>query len=194
MKSANYAGEEETTITGDLVNAINDVLDAPAATWMRFYSVHDDPPVNESRLGRNGRRKGKRRRRVDIRFDSSEQCPRARFRFECKRLGPGHSAKRYLGKDGLGCFLSCAYAFDDARAGMLGYLQSGNYTQWAEKIGALVSSRSYAIRRESPWRNYPILTTLPCTYCSGHGRGKGRPPIEIFHTLFSFVDGPINPE
>ncbi len=38
--------EEETTITGIFVNAIEEVLDDPVSEdWVDFFSVHDDPPV-----------------------------------------------------------------------------------------------------------------------------------------------------
>src|SRR5882724_4672111 len=59
-----HAKEQEPAITGFLVQAINDVLNDRAKSWMIYFSVHDDPPVND------GRRKGKQRKRVDLRIDS----------------------------------------------------------------------------------------------------------------------------
>ena len=72
----------------------------------------------------DGSGEGKYRKRADIRLDSAETSPRARFRFECKRLGRGYPAGRYLGAKGLGCFLRGDFACQDPRAGMLGYVQS----------------------------------------------------------------------
>jgi len=90
---------QEPVITGDLVNAIDSVLSERIEPWMSMFSVHDDPPIHDRK------RKGKRRRRVDLRLDSGEFSPRARFQFECKRLDGRHTIKIYLGFEGLGCFL-----------------------------------------------------------------------------------------
>src|SRR4051812_48344025 len=78
---AALAKEQEPTITGYLVDAIDKVLSERSQGWMIAFSVHDDPPIND------GHRKGKQRRRVDLRIDSAQLRPRARFRFEAKRLG-----------------------------------------------------------------------------------------------------------
>lgn len=171
---------EEETITGYLVASIADALDKRSApAWARWYNVHEDPPVAEA--GRTGRR----RRRVDIKFESAELRPRQRFSFESKRLSHRHSVSTYLGKDGLGCFLSGAYAAGDNAAGMLGYVQSGETEDWAEKIKRALtkSPRKYAIRSSGAWRE----TTLDCgpapTCRTRHDRKRGLGPIEVFHTL-----------
>ncbi len=152
--------------------------------WMQFYSVHDDPPVNEPK-SRRERRTGRGRKRLDIRIDLTRTSPRSRFRFECKRLGRGYSAAKYLGVDGLGRFLRGEYAREDVRAGMLGYLQSDDEEKWAGKIEAAMAFAEdhRAIRPDSPWRHEPVIKELIHTYRSGHSRGHGRRPIEIFHTL-----------
>jgi len=187
MKPAEYACSQETAITGSLVEAIDAVLDRPPVPWMKFYSIHEDPPVNELK-GRRQRRIGKGRKRLDIRIDLTRTSPRTRFRFECKRLGRGHSLGTYLGADGLGRFLRGEYAREDVRAGMLGYLQSDDEEKWASKIEAAIASAEdrYAVQRDSPWRHEPVINELIHTYRSGHSRGRGRRPIEIFHTLLRF--------
>lgn len=187
LTPADHAHAQETAITGVLVEAIEAVLETPASQWMRFFSVLDDPPVNEPKR-RPRRRTGRARRRVDIRIDSALTSPRTRFHFECKRLGKGHSAGTYLGTDGLGCFLRGEYAREDVRAGMLGYLQSDDEKTWAGRIEAAIAStdQHYAIQRDSPWRHEPVVNELMCTYRSGHSRGCGRRPIEIYHTLLRF--------
>ena len=96
LNPARYVNAQETAITGDLADAVEGVLDYPTAGWMRFYCVHDDPPENQPK--RRRQRRGRNRQRVDIRLDSSEFSPRARLRFECKRLGKGHTAAEYLGR------------------------------------------------------------------------------------------------
>ncbi len=155
---------------------------------MRFYSVHDDPPVHDAKGRRRQRREGKYRKRVDIRLDSAETSPRARFRFECKRLGRGYPAGRYLGAKGLGCFLRGDCACQDPRAGMLGYVQSDDESAWAGKIAAKLAAApgQYLVHPNSPWRQELIIRELAHTYRSGHGRGRGQSPITIYHTLLRF--------
>jgi len=183
-----YAREQETAITGDLVESIETVLDHPTEEWMPFFSVYDDPPVNEPRRPGRQRRKGRARRRVDIRLQSSQVSPRTRFRFECKRLGKGNPVSRYLGKKGLGCFLARHYASHDLRAGMIGYVQSEDEGTWAQRIAKTLhaSARKYALRHDGPWRHEPATSELEHTYRSGHGRGRGKRAIEVYHILLRF--------
>jgi len=183
-----YAADEETSITGDLVEAVEVVLDYPAARWMRFYSIFDDPPENPPKRRGRPRRRGKKRKRVDIRFVSAETSPRLRFRFECKRLGKQHNVVRYLGDEGLGCFLRGKYAAGDIRAGMLGYIQSDNEETWAKRVEQRMidSAKEYSLLAGSPWRNEPLIKKRVHTFRSGHGRGRGQKPIEVFHTLLRF--------
>src|SRR5215813_6356214 len=144
-----YATQEETVITGDLAEAIEDILEYQNERWMQFFSVYDDPPVNEPITA--PRRRGKRRRRVDIKFDSSEISPRTHFCFEAKRLGKGNPVSRYLGTDGLGCFLSGSYAGAERRGGMLGYVQSDDEQTWAAKIDKelVYSPKSFSLQTKS---------------------------------------------
>jgi hypothetical protein len=181
------ANDEETAITGDLVEAIENVLDSAASDWMKFYSAHDDPPEN-SPTRKKRRRRGRHRRRVDIRLDSSETSPRTRFRFECKRLGPRHHAEGYLGDEGLGCFLRGEYASKETRAGMLGYVQCDDELTWANRIAQCLSTAPsvYSVRSGGDWRREALIEELPHTYRSSHRRGSTKPPIEIYHTLLRF--------
>ena len=181
------ANDEETAITGELVEAIDEVLDVPTADWMKFYSAYDDPPENE-RKQRRRRRRGRKRKRVDIRLDSSETSPRTRFRFECKRLGPRHPATTYLGSGGLGRFLRGEYASREARAGMLGYIQCDDEQTWAGRIEQLLTAAAatYAVDAGGGWRHEAVVPELPHTYRSGHRRGSEEPGIEIYHTLLRF--------
>ena len=183
-----HATDEEPAITGDLIEAIDTVLDERSTKWMPFYFVGDDPPVNEPQRRGRPRRRGKHRRRLDICFVSSELSPRTRFRFECKRLGKRYPVTGYLGREGLGRFLRAEYAREDVRAGMLGYVQSDDEETWAGKLHQKLadSPQDYAVRRDSPWRHEPVTAECPHTYRSGHGRGSGRKPIEIYHTLLRF--------
>ena len=182
LTPADYCGEEEETITGFLVKAIEEVLDCPTEDWMGFFSVHEDPRVHD-RL-----RKGKRRRRVDMRVDSSLSRPRTRFSFEAKRLGKAHPVSKYLGDKGMGCILTGAYAGDDDEAGMLGYVQSGTLQQWADKIRSKLETdpSCYNIAEHGRFRRFEIVDGLDHTYRSNHDRSSVGRPVSIFHTLLQF--------
>jgi hypothetical protein len=70
----------------------------------------------------------------------------------------------------------------------LGYVQSEDEQTWAARIerGLIHSPQKYSLRHQSPWRHEPVIEDLPHTYRSGHGRGPGRQPIEIYHSLLRF--------
>jgi len=183
LRPAAQANEQEPAITGFLAKAIDDVLSDRAETWMVAFSVHDDPAVND------GRRKGKRRKRVDLRIDSGRFQPRARYQFEAKRLSRRHSVKVYLGTEGLGCFLCGAYAREEDEAGMLGYVQSGDLEEWGEKIRVELDETpsTYAVDLTSPFSSHEILSSDSLkTYRSQHDRRTLGRSIVIMHTLLKF--------
>jgi len=182
-----YATQEEPVITGDLVEAIERILEDANEDWMRFYRVYDDPPINE--LIKATRRTGKQRRRVDIKFNSSEVSPYTRFYFEAKRLGKRNPVSRYLGADGLGCFLRGSYAEAERRGGMLGYVQSDDEYIWAAKIDkALTASpQSFGLQAQSDnLRLYQISAQLRHTYVSWHRRTTDGKRLQIYHSFLIF--------
>jgi hypothetical protein len=177
-----YSKAQEPVITGDLVNAIDSVLSERIEPWMSMFSVHDDPPISD------GKRKGKRRRRVDLRLDSGEFIPRARFQFECKRLGRRHTVKVYLGSEGLGCFLRGDYATEDDQAGMIGYVQSGSLGNWGTRIEKELTKTPdvYAVVPKTEFvAGMPRSTTCHKYHSQHHRTTHGR-VIMIDHVLLSF--------
>ena len=183
LTPAAYAKTQEPAITGELVDAIDGVLSDCAEDWMIAFSVHDDPPVND------GRRKGKQRKRVDLRIDSGSFRPRARFRFEAKRLGKGHPVTVYLGSEGLGCFLRGDYAREEDHAGMLGYVQSGELDRWGEKIAAALNQAAtkYDVDLSLPFGPIALSSTHSLrSYQSKHKRSTVRRRILIDHILMWF--------
>jgi hypothetical protein len=182
-----YATKEETDITGDLAEAIENILDYPNEDWMQFYSVYDDPPINESITAT--RRKGKWRRRVDIKLISSNVSPRTRFCFEAKRLGKGNPVSRYLGPKGLGCFLNGSYAGAEQRGGMLGYVQSDDEQIWAAKIDKAFTSspNSFCLQtKQSHFRLNQTSAQLRHTYVSDHRRTTDGKQLQIYHSFLIF--------
>ena len=177
-----YRAAHEEEISGDLADAIDFVLDDRAYDWMDFFSVHNEAPI------RDPKRKGKRRRRVDVRIDSALQRPRTRFPFEAKRLGDGYDEEKYLGHEGLGRFLRGEYGRTEDRAGMLGCVQSGEPDGWAEQIRQKLdeSPRKYRVVDGGNWQHSPLVDGLEHTYRSIHGRERADTPIDVYHTLLDF--------
>lgn len=182
MNHSEYAKAQEPEITGDLVNAIDSVLSERIEPWMSMFSVHDDPPISD------GKRKGKRRRRVDLRLDSGEFIPRARFQFECKRLGRRHTIKVYLGSEGLGCFLRGDYATEDDQAGMIGYVQSGSLGDWGTRIEKelIKTPDVYSVVPKTEFVAGMPRSTTCHKYHSQHHRTTFGRVIMIDHVLLSF--------
>ena len=183
LKPSEFCCSAEEDITGELVRAIEALLDDIAAPqWTRWFSVHEDPRIHDAE------RKGKRRLRLDIRIDSSQELPRSRMRFEAKRLGQGHGVSVYLGTDGIHCFLDGRYAREDRCAGMLGYVQKGRADEWAAGIEQAMKADSAKLhlRSSGGWRSVRLVANLSSTYRSGHDRPSVGQPIEIFHTLLLF--------
>jgi hypothetical protein len=175
-------GFDEVAITGELVRELNAVVQSPRAPTRGFFlSIHDDPPVYA------GVKTGKRRPRVDIQIEKVSPGPRIRFSFEAKRLRKGSRSSRskYIGKDGLGCFVSGRYAAHAPWGGMLGYVESGGMKAWIKSVGdAIARSRSLEYFLEDHWNSpdFPFQHA-PCR-CSRHRR-QGQADILVFH---SFLD------
>jgi hypothetical protein len=183
LTPTSYRVSHEMVITEALVQAICEIFDDPRSEeWVDFFAAYDEAPEKD----RN--RKGKHRRRLDIKIVSSERRPRQIFSFEAKRLDRSHSVGAYLGKDGLGLFLEGGYARDVEDGGMLGYVQFGERAGWAAKISqALVASpRRYAALPDGCWKKWPVIKGLDHCYRSRHMRSSLRREIDLYHTLLAF--------
>lgn len=179
-----YYDKAEPEITGLLVTAIRATIeDIASPPWMSHFAIHDDPPV------RSRGRLGKKRPRVDIEFERTQQGRHPRFQFEAKRLRSTASARAYLGPSGLGCFLSGRYGRELEDVGMLGYVQRGDQATWAQTIAALLASepRRYFMRRDGRWQQVPLAPQLRHTYSSKHTRSSPKTPITIYHSLLLCV-------
>ena len=180
LSRSRLRGAHEKEITGELARALQQMLDDPAAPdWYDHYSVHEEPRIHAPD------RKGKHRRRLDLRFERTGPRPRPHYEFEAKRLCRGKSGvAEYLGVDGLGAFLNGDYAAQWPEAGMLGYIQSDDRDFWQNAI-AMKISQEQALPPDGEWRPEPAVGQLP-TYRSTHRRGKSLNPIRIYHVLLSF--------
>lgn len=188
MDKATFASEQEPAITGELVRHMRAYLESGEGTpaWVRYYSVHDDPPLSvDGKLG-------KARPRVDIEFERVSYGPHPRLRFEAKRLNSetGHRVSVYLGREGLGCFLSGQYPTTHGEAGMLGYVQSEDEATWAERITETLcrNGPQYAVA-DPPFAHQRVCVTLPHTYASHHVMKDAKSPVLIHHVLLNFLRG-----
>jgi hypothetical protein len=188
MDKASFAAEEEPAITGELVRQMRRFLESTEAVpgWVCHYSIHDDPPLSVE-----GRR-GKARPRVDIEFERVAIGARPRLRFEAKRLrsDAGHTVQRYLGTDGLGCFLSGKYPLTHGEAGMLGYVQSEDEGTWAGKIEAALNRDGATHAVVDPaFGLQRVCDSLPFTYISHHRMARRDEPVAIHHVFLGFGTG-----
>lgn len=183
LNASDQHDAEEPDITGLLSEAMQEALEDEAApSWVEHYSLKEDPPL--SVLGRTG----KHRPRVDIGFERVQRGKRPRLRFEAKRLARSHPVGKYLGKDGLGCFLSGWYPVAHGEAGMLGYVQSEDEATWAAKIEAELSAKPthYAVACDGHWVKQAVTPSLEHTYRTGHALPGTHDRITIHHVLLRF--------
>ncbi|MDQ2695427.1 MAG: hypothetical protein M3Z21_08625 [Pseudomonadota bacterium] len=181
LPASAFRDAEEPDITGELARVMNDITeDHNSPEWAWRYQVHDDPPVNLAG------RFGKHRPRLDLRVDRTSRGPRPRYLFEAKRLNDGNqSAKKYLGKDGLGMFIAGTYGREVHEAGMLGYVQSGDIDQWVKKIADQLEVDPRTTAPEGIWTAVPVVENL-ASYRSQHPRTTLAEPITIFHIFINF--------
>ena len=150
-----YATQEETVITGDLVEAIESILEDANEDWMRFYRVYDDPPVNESIKAT--------RRKENGAGELISSSIRPRFRRTHASIlkrnvwGRETQFRDILVPMGLVVFLSGSYAGAEQRGGMLGYVQSDDEQTWAAKIDKAFSILSKFIRSANEVKPLSII-------------------------------------
>ena len=171
--------DKETTVTGYIAEAIQNRLSSPTQpSWYKYYNVKDDPPIpTEGRTG-SGRRK------LDIILESSYWNIRPQYGFEAKRLRKnGFPASKYVGPEGMGCFISGSYASRYPEAAMLGYIQSDSVEQWQKKVIAEIDEKADILHLKSPQQNIKVIDEFPNEWISDHNRDSVGYPITIYHIL-----------
>jgi hypothetical protein len=116
---------EEPTITGYISAAIINRLRAfDCPRWCMEFSVMENQP--EEAVGREG----KSRLLTDLVIEGNMKG-RPEYIFEAKRLKKNDfGVGKYVGQDGLGCFITGKYAKRYDEAAMLGYIQSDSIDDW----------------------------------------------------------------
>jgi len=182
--ATDYSNEEEPNITGELVRCANEYIDSTSSpTWTSFYDVRDESPENTKE------RLGKDRKKVDIVCTLTGIKPRSRIKFEAKRLKrPGFLVGEYVGKAGLGEFISGNYAPECNTAGMLGYIQSDDCDYWAEQIPDALNRRKEEVHliKDGQWQKASLENVDDC-YKTRHNRPTVKRELLIYHLPLDFV-------
>jgi hypothetical protein len=181
LEISSLANDEETVITEKLVIGMRTLIEGPRrARWAARFTVYEEAPLSGDSAH------GKARRRIDILVERALAGPRPKFQFEAKRLYRSDSIAEYLGDDGLGCFVSGAYAIEHTAAGMLGYVQADTPSNWASKIAASLAkdrTRHGLAKKGDVWALVTFAGISAITYRSSHTRRSGPFSIDVFHTL-----------
>ena len=165
--------DEEEDITGDLTKAIEQRLSS-AEIPERFsrYDIHNEMPVNSSE------KRGKRRRRLDL-VVRSTVGRRPTYIFEAKRLKTnGFSIGKYIGEDGVQCFVKGVYAADEPEAGMVAFIQDKDDDYWLKQLEAKLPERLTQVK---------IVPELESTWESEHERPDGS-MIKLIHTFLDCTE------
>lgn len=123
--------------------------------------------------------------RVKHKYDESEPdlvffiAGNCSFAFEAKRIyGIGYT--EYVGDGGLGCFITEKYSKDEHNAGMIAYVQKGNFSLVQKKIAAKIGGKSDCIElREN--------IGIECVMSSTHTRSSSNTHITIYHLFFDLT-------
>jgi hypothetical protein len=190
LDAPKYGSADEDRLTQVLVEALRDAIQDPAAPEAVVnFSVHEKQKQND------GQREGNYRFELDICFERTGRGPHPIFKVEAKRLGADHPVgaslehkRTYLGRDGLGAFITSEYASDQDDAGMLGYVQSKTVEEWIDSLGDKLgtSPGDFNVSVDGTWQASGFSGGPAFTYRTRHNRSRGFAVITIFHTLLDF--------
>lgn len=169
--------DQETHITGYICEAIKDWFLANPKESQVFFVI-DDPVLSD------GKRRGKARLKADI-IISYAAGARPEFFFEAKRLHKKKApAVRYIGNEGMGCFISERYASKWQEAGMIGYVQSDTLDFWQVTLQEKVEADSQNLEVAQIEKQVSFSQAFPLEWTSTHRR-KQTTPIRLFHILLA---------
>ena len=139
----------EPRVTKLLVGAIRKQYESEGRDW--FVTV-EDPEWDES---------GKEISRTDIRFyPPGKQRHAVSFVFECKCLNkPQSNASKYVGADGMMCFINGKYGAGLPCAGMLGFVMDGDVPRAHRAVCKAIGKRqnSLQIVGQGDYRSSSVL-------------------------------------
>ncbi len=140
------------------------------------FDVNDDVPRSENE------RVGKDRQKPDLIFVIAGYH-RPEFFVEAKRLHRTKApAPRYVGKEGMGCFISGSYARKWLEAAMVGYVQSDTLDHWQATLQEKIEADSQALEMDGIEKQTFFPDSFPLEWSSSHRR-KEAPSVKLFHIL-----------
>lgn len=167
---------QEEAITGLIVDSMRKRLpDMSTKAGFDRYQVHEDRPVQD------GRRTGRRRRKIDILVQTNLTDNHVDFIIEAKRLcARGFPIGEYTGRNGMQRFVRGEYGADCPMACMVGYLQSHDAARWREHLERSLDSRQPELRTSSGPAPIKIVDEIPNEWITEHDRDGGR-CIRLYH-------------
>jgi hypothetical protein len=182
LVATDFVASEEDDITGELVRELRIVLqDATSPGWVIHYEVREQVPQNV--LGK----KGKRRPKIDIEVERHQRGMRPCLGFEAKRLGRDKPIGAYLGNEGLCAFLTGYYPAIYGEAGMLGYIQEKDISDWSTKLHQELSQNpgKHRLEKGCELRRVEAEPMMPAFH-SRHTDTNGK-ALLVIHILLPFV-------
>jgi len=172
---------QEEEITGLIAEAMEKRLDNPS-TPEKFdrYSIDEEKPIAVEG------RKGKKRRRLDLVVVSSHNRPRPKYIFEAKRLRKNsYPIGKYIGKDGLQCFVKGIYASQHPEAAMIGYVQSDVASYWESELKrSFDNDTKNNLCIKKLLQKVQVLSSMPDVWVSEHIRTTGD-SIIMYHIFLN---------
>jgi len=172
---------QEEEITGLIVEAIEKRLDNPS-TPEKFdrYSIDEEKPIAVED------RKGKKRRRLDLVVVSAHTRPRPKYIFEAKRLRKNsYPIGKYVGEDGLQCFVKGVYASQYPEAAMVGYVQSDTASYWESELKrSFDGDPNNDLRIIQLLQKVQVLSSMLNVWVSEHERVTGS-SIATYHIFLN---------
>jgi len=167
----------EENISGIIEQNCDKLLDEGLCfeSEFRHLRIHNEKPVNDDT------RFGKHRFKIDIVIkEPSRNKPPAVFAFEAKRLRTEtHNIGKYVGDEGLGCFVRGDYVKDMPEAAMIGYIQNKDVTYWRKQLEAKLEESIEPVK---------VIDEIEDEWVSHHQRKAGD-PINIYHILMDCKAG-----
>lgn len=172
---------QEEEITGLIAEAMEQRFNAPSTpeTFDR-YSIDEEKPIAVEG------RKGKKRRRLDLVVVSGHSRPRPKYIFEAKRLRKnGYSIGKYVGEDGLQCFVKEVYASQYPETAMVGYVQSDPISYWESELKrSFDRDLNNDLRITQLLQKVQVLSSVPDVWVSEHERITGS-AIAVYHIFLN---------
>lgn len=173
----------EEEITGLIVEAMREKLKDPTIPERFYdrYSVGEEKP-----LAVEGRT-GKRRRKLDIVVESNlPREIRPEYIFEAKRLRKnGYPIGKYIGEDGLQCFVKGVYASQYPEAAMVGYVQSDAVSYWESELKrSFDGDPNNDLRIIQLLQKVQVLSSMSDVWVSEHEQVTGS-SIAVYHIFLN---------